>query len=158
MADDGFVRWSPCRKAQDTEYTRGRAHLSLPSLEVHSWRMFEFCHPWTEVHVSPITKGGSGSETFLGLSVWEQWTHTHPPRDHRREPPKKRRPPDRCRWRPFFFRQPSAEETFTESQKMNASRSRTQKHTHTSTPTPMAHVVTDTTEETREYPPGHTPS
>ena len=41
------MRWSPCRKAQDTEYTRGRAHLSLPSLEVHSWRVFEFCHPWT---------------------------------------------------------------------------------------------------------------
>ena len=65
-----------------------------------------------------------------------------PPRDHQREPPKKRRPPDRCRWRPFFFRQPSAEEAFTESQKMNAwnkkkknKKSDTETHTHIHTDT-----------------------
>ena len=59
-----------------------------------------------------------------------------PPRDHQREPPKKRRPPDRCRWRPFFFfRQPSAEEAFTESQKMNASNKKKQEVGHRNTHT-----------------------
>ena len=59
IVETGVVRWSP-RRERATEHrvhTWVRAHisLSLPSLQVPSWKMFEIYHTWTDVCFTFLT-------------------------------------------------------------------------------------------------------
>ena len=108
---------------------QGRRHgrtADLPATRAHAPPALFGLAPRVllRTHEDRRLKGSSSSESlfFGGAGSQGVMDARPPPRDHRREPPKKRRPPDRCRWFPiFFFRQPSAEEAFTESQTINAS-------------------------------------